>query len=234
MCIAADKDVASADSTPGLRKTLHEVLVIEKLDFDAKLERLQRRRRWLKTNEQLLRTLLSYSVLHGSGGGGLASVRMELLLLLLELQQEQPHRQLSSPLPFPTTLPLLSASIASARTLIADPIRHLQGSISDIVRTIVEFDSPPSLLENLSKVVILRDLSASLAACIYQCLCDSDSFGTSLAANSRVDVGMEGFTRYGIAISCYAKFHKNILRLLCVNQWLMLYAALELYTRTLL
>lgn len=77
-------------------------------------------------NETLLRTLLSYCSLHGASGGGLASVRMELVLLLQELQQEKTQQQLLSPLPFPTTLPLLSASVACNKTVIADPIRHLQ------------------------------------------------------------------------------------------------------------
>ncbi len=62
--------------------TLHEVIMAEKMDFEAKLERMARRKQWLKAHQQLLRTLLSYSVLHGSCGGGLASVRMELILLL--------------------------------------------------------------------------------------------------------------------------------------------------------
>lgn len=77
-------------------------------------------------NETLLRTLLSYCSLHGASGGGLASVRMELVLLLQELQQEKTQQQLLSPLPFPTTLPLLSASVACNKTVIADPVRHLQ------------------------------------------------------------------------------------------------------------
>ena len=77
-------------------------------------------------NQQLLRTLLSYCSLHGSSGGGLASVKMELILLLQELQQESSKQQLLSPLPFPTTLPLLSASIASNKTVVSDPVRHLQ------------------------------------------------------------------------------------------------------------
>ena len=64
------------------KSTLHEVIMAEKLDFEAKLERMARRKQWLKAHQQLLRTLLSYSVLHGSCGGGLASVRMELILLL--------------------------------------------------------------------------------------------------------------------------------------------------------
>lgn len=131
------------------RPTLHEILMQEKLDFEAKVHRAARRKRWLKgkfrfptmisdeflfyycsfdiiANETLLRTLLSYCSLHGASGGGLASVRMELVLLLQELQQEKTQQQLLSPLPFPTTLPLLSACVAGNKTVIADPIRYLQ------------------------------------------------------------------------------------------------------------
>ncbi|XP_055486984.1 dmX-like protein 1 [Leucoraja erinacea] len=50
-------------------------------------EYLQRRRLWLFQNQPLLRMFLSYCSLHGSHGGGLASVRMELILLLQESQQ---------------------------------------------------------------------------------------------------------------------------------------------------
>jgi DmX-like protein len=42
----------------------------------------------------------------------------------------------------------------------------------------------------------MRNLSVALSACIYQCLCDSDSF--SVAGNDGTmvtcNVGMEGFT----------------------------------------
>lgn len=108
------------------RPTLHEILIAEKQDFEAKVQRAARRKQWLKANETLLRTLLSYCSLHGASGGGLASVRMELVLLLQELQQEKTQQQLLSPLPFPTTLPLLSACVAGNRTVIADPIRYLE------------------------------------------------------------------------------------------------------------
>lgn len=108
------------------RPTLHEILIAEKQDFEAKVQRAARRKRWLKANETLLRTLLSYCSLHGASGGGLASVRMELVLLLQELQQEKTQQQLLSPLPFPTTLPLLSACVAGNKTVIADPIRYLE------------------------------------------------------------------------------------------------------------
>lgn len=110
------------------KPTLHEILLQEKQDFEAKVQRAAKRKRWLKANETLLRTLLSYCSLHGASGGGLASVRMELILLLQELQQEKTQQQLLSPLPFPTTLPLLSACVAGNKTVIADPIRALQVS----------------------------------------------------------------------------------------------------------
>ena len=45
------------------------------------------RRHWLQSNQSLLRMFLSYCSLHGSHGGGLASVRMELILLLQESHQ---------------------------------------------------------------------------------------------------------------------------------------------------
>lgn len=185
--------------TPQCRKsslshkpTLHEIILSENMDFENKQIRTKRRKQWLKSNQQLLRTLLSYSVVHGSGGGGLASVRMELILLLQELQQEKIQKQLLSPLPFPTTLPLLSASVASAKTVIADPIRYLQSVIHDILHTVIEFRTPPSMVSPINKAFTLRNISAALSACIYQALCDSDNF--VVAISDHVDVGMEGFT----------------------------------------
>ena len=67
-----------------------------------------------------------------------ASVRMELILLLQELQQENSQKQLLSPLPFPTTLPLLSACIAQQKTVVADPVRHLQSLTHDMLVTVVD------------------------------------------------------------------------------------------------
>ncbi|XP_076665130.1 rabconnectin-3 alpha isoform X3 [Andrena cerasifolii] len=162
----------------GEQPTLHEILVAEKLDFEAKVQRAVRRKKWLKANETLLRTLLSYCSLHGASGGGLASVRMELVLLLQELQQEKTQQQLLSPLPFPTTLPLLSASVACNKTVVADPVRHLQSLAHDMLQTLVELRNPPMPTRNTHycEVFIMRDLAVALSACIYQSLCDSDTF----------------------------------------------------------
>ena len=76
--------------------------------------------------------------LGANGCGGLASVRMELILLLQELQQEKSHKQLLSPLPFPTTLPLLSACIAQQKTVVADPVRHLHNLAHDMLISITD------------------------------------------------------------------------------------------------
>ncbi|XP_046412753.1 dmX-like protein 2 isoform X1 [Neodiprion fabricii] len=163
---------------PGEQPTLHEILLAEKLDFEAKVQRAAKRKKWLKANETLLRTLLSYCSLHGASGGGLASVRMELVILLQELQQEKTQQQLLSPLPFPTTLPLLSASVACNKTVVADPVRHLQAQTHDMLQTVIELRSPPMPTRNTHyrEVFILRDLAVALSACIYQSLCDSDTF----------------------------------------------------------
>ncbi|XP_056021522.1 dmX-like protein 2 isoform X2 [Ostrea edulis] len=186
-------------SGASIKPTLHEVILAEKMDFEAKLERMSRRKQWLKMHHQLLRTLASYCMLQGSGGGGLASVQMELLLLLQfsfvwEVQQEKPQQQLLSPLPFPTTLPLLSASIASSKTVVADPIKHIQCVTQDLLHSVIEMTVPPGIGSSMNTVGTMRDLSFALSACVYQCLCDCDSFVVSL--NETSDAFLEGFTSH--------------------------------------
>lgn len=184
---------------PGEKPTLHEILMAEKMDFEAKVQRAAKRKKWLKANETLLRTLLSYCSLHGASGGGLASVRMELVLLLQELQQEKTQQQLLSPLPFPTTLPLLSASVACNKTVVADPVRHLQAQAHDMLQTIVELRSPPMPSRtHFSEVFVLRDLAVALAACIYQSLCDSDTFSVKQQTDNFQSFGLESLARLSV------------------------------------
>ncbi|KAI6078109.1 DmX-like protein 2 [Aix galericulata] len=148
---------------------------IERRRLQAKREHAERRKWWLQKNQALLRVFLSYCSLHGAQGGGLASVRMELKFLLQESQQETTVKQLQSPLPLPTTLPLLSASIASTKTVIANPVLYLNNHIHDILYTIVQMKSPPHPNIEDVKVHTLHSLAASLSASIYQALCDSHS-----------------------------------------------------------
>ncbi|GBP07756.1 DmX-like protein 2, partial [Eumeta japonica] len=177
---------ADAEFTPLPEKpTLHQLLAKEKLDFEAKVQRAVRRKKWLKANETLLRTLLSYCSLQGAGGGGLASVRMELVLLLQELGQDKQHQQLLSPLPFPTTLPLLAAAVAVNNTVVADPVRHLQSVAHDMLGTISDMGIPGGASTRLLHT--LRDLAIALSACIYQSLCDSDTLNLKHAHGHHSD-----------------------------------------------
>merc|ERR550534_1193196 len=159
------------------RPSLHQVILHEKSDFETRLLRSARRKKWLLANQTLLRTLLSYCGLHGANGGGLACVGMELVLLLQELQQEKTQKQLLSPLPFPTTLPLLSACIAQQKTVIADPVRHLHNLTHDMLITITDQTTVPlpGMLQSYSQIFLLRDMAVALSSCIYQSLSDSDA-----------------------------------------------------------
>jgi len=164
-CILASQTAKAAEEieAEGDRATvatLSEVILAEQSDFDAKLARLARRRRWLKSNKALLRTLLSFSVLHGSCGGGLVSMRMELLLLLQELQQRPANQKLlTTPVPLPTSLPLLSASVAPSKTVVADPMEHLYSMTYDLLHTIVECRAPPDTKTQPAKVCLTLSCS---------------------------------------------------------------------------
>ncbi|XP_074862571.1 dmX-like protein 2 isoform X2 [Carettochelys insculpta] len=165
---------------------------IERRRLQAKREHAERRKWWLQKNQALLRVFLSYCSLHGAQGGGLASVRMELKFLLQESQQETTVKQLQSPLPLPTTLPLLSASIASTKTVIANPVLYLNNHIHDILYTIVQMKFPPHPNTEDVKVHTLHSLAASLSSSIYQALCDSHSYSSQTEANQFTGMVYQG------------------------------------------
>uniref|UniRef100_A0A4W5M3U0 Uncharacterized protein n=1 Tax=Hucho hucho TaxID=62062 RepID=A0A4W5M3U0_9TELE len=117
---------------------------------------------------------------------------MELIFLLQESQQETTVKQLQSPLPLPTTLPLLSASIATTKTVISNPVLHLSNHIHDILHTITQMELPPhpDLMDD--RVNLLHTLAASLSACIYQALCDSHSYSSQAEANQFTGMVYQG------------------------------------------
>lgn len=80
-----DYNVESEDVQSGIAPVVDEAPLNETTEelSDAQREK----RQWLIKYQSLLRMFLSYCILHGSHGGGLASVRMELILLLQESQQ---------------------------------------------------------------------------------------------------------------------------------------------------
>ncbi|XP_062045261.1 dmX-like protein 1 isoform X3 [Lepus europaeus] len=145
-------------------------------------ENFQEKRQWLLKYQSLLRMFLSYCVLHGSHGGGLASVRMELILLLQESQQETSEPLFTSPLSEQTSVPLLFACTASAKTVVANPLLHLSNLTHDILHAIISFESPPHPDLQSNRVYVMHTLAASLSACIYQCLCGSHNY-SSLQTN---------------------------------------------------
>lgn len=137
------------------------------------------RRHWLQSNQPLLRMFLSYCSLHGSHGGGLASVRMELILLLQESHQDETVHPVTPPLSQSqhASIPLLVVCTSNIKTVVANPIVYLTNLSHDIIQTITALDSPPhpDVLNN--EIYVLHTLAASLSACIYQGLCDGQSYG---------------------------------------------------------
>uniref|UniRef100_A0A8D0D7S2 Dmx like 1 n=1 Tax=Sander lucioperca TaxID=283035 RepID=A0A8D0D7S2_SANLU len=136
------------------------------------LEFQRSRRHWLQSNQPLLRMFLSYCNLHGSHGGGLASVRMELILLLQESHQDDTIQSAVTPCCQPTSIPLLMACTANVKTVVANPIVYLTNLAHDILQTINSLDSPPHPDVVNNEIYVMHTLAASLSACIYQCLCD--------------------------------------------------------------
>ncbi|KAM9214300.1 dmX-like protein 1 isoform 5-T5 [Leptosomus discolor] len=172
------EEVQSGISVMPEEATLHE----NSEDLADQQKNFQKRRQWLLKYQSLLRMFLSYCILHGSHGGGLASVRMELILLLQESQQEHSIQIPSSPLPEQSSIPLLFACTASAKTVVANPLLHLGNLTHDILHAIMNLDSPPHPDTLNNKIYVMHTLAASLSACIYQCLCDGHSY-SSFQAN---------------------------------------------------
>ncbi|KAM6303961.1 dmX-like protein 1 isoform 4-T4 [Podargus strigoides] len=178
------EEIQSGISVMPEEATLHENtgdLADRQKDMLQK-EDFQKRRQWLLKYQSLLRMFLSYCILHGSHGGGLASVRMELILLLQESQQEQLIQVPSSLLPEQSSIPLLFACTATAKTVVANPLLHLGNLTHDILHAIINLDSPPHPDAQDNKIHVMHTLAASLSACIYQCLCDGHSY-SSFQAN---------------------------------------------------
>ncbi|XP_051758739.1 dmX-like protein 1 isoform X2 [Ctenopharyngodon idella] len=187
LCHWLEREVAALQNCCGYNPFLQhlpegisaDLSQLEDLEVQGAAEQareVQRRRRlWLKRNQPLLRIFLSYCSLHGSHGGGLASVRMELILLLQESQQDD-ALQISVPALQHVSIPLLLAWTANSKTVVANPIVHLTNLTHDILHTINALDAPPQPDVVNNEIYVMHTLAASLSACIYQCLCDGHSY----------------------------------------------------------
>ena len=159
--------------------SLHELILADNQDWRTRRDDLARRRTWLLCHHNFLRTLLSYCILHDSACGALATVKMELLLLIQEsLQEKNLNRSLASPLPLPSdSIPLLTSSIVSCKTVVADPLTYLCHITRDILRAVLDFENPPHPGNDLysAKSALLCSQAAALSTCIYQSLSDTST-----------------------------------------------------------
>lgn len=158
---------------------LHEQVINDQNIFQEKIRRFNKRKIWLRSNELLLRTFLSYCSLHSASTQGLASVKMELVLLMQELVEDRSTamRQLCEtvPLQTTTTIPLLAASIASSKNILAGPIQMLKRLSFDVLSSVASIVRVPNIFDYPILISTLKEVSVSLSSCIYQCLCDYDS-----------------------------------------------------------
>lgn len=117
---------------------------------------------------------------------------MELVLLMQELVEDRSMKQLLYPLPVQTTIPLLSASIASSKNIVAGPIQMIKSIAMDILASISSINKIPSIFDYSVMITTIKESAISLSSCIYQCLCDSD---VVFISDNQVGTGMQGFSR---------------------------------------
>lgn len=126
---------------------------------------------------------------------------MELVLLMQELVEDRSMKQLLYPLRVQTSIPLLSASIASSKSIVAGPIQMIKSIGTDILATIIGIGRIPTIFDYSVLIATLKESAISLSSCIYQCLCDSD---VVLASAPFVNVETTGAgmqVRYNISLT---------------------------------
>lgn len=177
--LASSSSSSSTCSATTTSNLLHEQVLNDQKIFHEKIKRLNKRKAWLRSNELLLRTFLSYCSLHSASAQGLTSVKMELVLLMQELVEDRSTtmKQLYEPVPLQTTttIPLLAASIASSKNILAGPIQMLKSLSIDILSSLSSIHKIPNIFDYPIMISTIKEVSVSLSSCIYQCLCDSDS-----------------------------------------------------------
>ncbi|VDN23928.1 unnamed protein product [Gongylonema pulchrum] len=130
------------------------------------------RRRWLCSNQKLLRAFTSYCTLHNSQNHRLTSALMELLLLLMEVQQDGgsstpfsvvdygcqliydcrcDNLSLDS-LPVAHPFPLFIASVSPYKMFVSSPLSFVKTLCSDILLSLTDISEPPLIECSLTKV----------------------------------------------------------------------------------
>ncbi|EJD75711.1 hypothetical protein LOAG_17206 [Loa loa] len=175
------------DSMP-LYKTVH----MDRTKISARFHHALHRRRWLCTNQKLLRAFISYCTLHNSQSHRLTAALMELLLLQMEVQQDNGPLELSTGeyLPIMHSFPLFIASVSPREMLTSSPLSFVRSLCSDILLSLVDLSEPPQIESSLTKVHEVYSLCQGLSSCLYQSLCNvSNICGSNhgaLARSSRI------------------------------------------------
>jgi hypothetical protein len=98
-------------------------------------------------------------------------MKVELLILIHELEQQ---RHLMSPLYLTsagsTIPPLILATMVSTFSLGASPFTYLSAMTQDILKHLTKLPGPPSPAQPLEMLSVLRSMSATLSACVFQSL----------------------------------------------------------------
>lgn len=82
--LVSNCEIFSADSSV----PLHKAIYMDRKKLSARIQCALQRRRWLCSNQKLLRAFTSYCILHDSQNHRLTAALMEFLLLLMEVQQD--------------------------------------------------------------------------------------------------------------------------------------------------
>ena len=119
-------------------------------------------------------------------------MKVELLILIHELEQQ---RHLMSPLYLTsagsTIPPLILATMVSTFSLGASPFTYLSSMTQDILKYLIKLPGPPSPAQPLDMVSVLRSMSATLSACVFQSLmCGREEGDTNVSGESTVFVNM--------------------------------------------
>ncbi|KAK5967217.1 hypothetical protein GCK32_000230 [Trichostrongylus colubriformis] len=122
---------------------------------------------WLRCNQNLLRSFISFCVLHSAQNHRLSSALMELLSLLLELQKDTNVKCSNT------------ESTSSPRMLFSSPLSFIKNQCYDLLTTVTDLVTVPDVENHMQKAYKLYNLSQGLSSSLYQALCDMDQFATS-------------------------------------------------------
>ncbi|CAD6187487.1 unnamed protein product [Caenorhabditis auriculariae] len=178
-CDLDEEETALSNSAEPSDVSLHEALKHDRAEMLSRLKYAARRRKWLTSNQKLLRSFTSFCALHSAQNHRLTSALMELLLLLLEVQKDTGVQHLNEPVPDMNSFPLLEASVSSAKMFVSSPLSFIENQCYDLLAAISQMHTAPSMDRNLQTCYMLYNLSQGLSSCLYQSLCDVEQIFSS-------------------------------------------------------